>query len=50
LDTEGVLSRSEEAACVIEALEALVVAAPVYLARFIVVLEYLKQVLRACAA
>ena len=50
LETEGDLSRSEHAACMIEAHEALVDAAPENLARFKDVLEYLKQDLRAGAA
>jgi anti-sigma B factor antagonist len=50
LDTEGDLTRSEQAACMIDAHEALVDAAPENLARFKDVLEYLKQDLRAGAA
>jgi anti-sigma B factor antagonist len=50
LETENDLSRSEHAACMIEAHEALVDAAPENLARFKDVLEYLKQDLRAGAA
>jgi anti-anti-sigma factor len=50
LETENELSRSEHAACMIEAHEALVDAAPENLARFKDVLEYLKQDLRAGAA
>jgi len=50
LETENELSRSENAACMIEAHEALVDAAPENLARFKDVLEYLKQDLRAGAA
>jgi anti-anti-sigma factor len=50
LQTENELSRSDHAACMIEAHEALVDAAPENLARFKDVLEYLKQDLRAGAA
>ena len=50
LEPENELSRSEHAACMIEAHEALVDAAPENLARFKDVLEYLKQDLRAGAA
>jgi len=50
LQTETELSRSEHAACMIEAHEALVDADPENLARFKDVLEYLKQDLRAGAA
>ncbi|MFZ0503117.1 MAG: STAS domain-containing protein [Chthoniobacterales bacterium] len=50
LETENDLSRSEHAACMIEAHEALVDAAPENLARFKDVLEYLKQDLRTGAA
>jgi anti-sigma B factor antagonist len=49
LETDNELSRSEHAACMIEAHEALVDAAPENLARFKDVLEYLKQDLRAGA-
>ena len=50
LETEGGVSRSENAACMIEAHEALVNADPENLARFKDVLEYLRQDLRAGAA
>jgi hypothetical protein len=50
LETDNDLSRSEHAACMIEAHEALVDAAPENLARFKDVLEYLKQDLRTGAA
>jgi anti-sigma B factor antagonist len=50
LDTENELSRSDHAACMIEAHEALVDADPENLARFKDVLEYLKQDLRAGVA
>ena len=50
LETENELSRSDHAACMIEAHEALVDADPENLARFKDVLEYLKQDLRAGAA
>ncbi len=49
LEIDNELSRSEHAACMIEAHEALVDAAPENLARFKDVLEYLKQDLRAGA-
>jgi hypothetical protein len=49
LETDNDLSRSDHAACMIEAHEALVDAAPENLARFKDVLEYLKQDLRAGA-
>jgi anti-sigma B factor antagonist len=50
LETDGGVSRSENAACMIEAHEALVNADPENLARFKDVLEYLRQDLRAGAA
>jgi anti-sigma B factor antagonist len=50
LKTDDSVSRSENAACMIEAHEALVDADPENLARFKDVLEYLRQDLRAGAA
>jgi anti-sigma B factor antagonist len=47
LESEGTTSRSDQAACMIEAHEALVDADPENLARFKDVLDYLKQDLRA---
>jgi anti-sigma B factor antagonist len=49
LEIEGSLNRSEHAACIIEAHEALVDADPENLARFKDVLDYLKQDLRVGA-
>ena len=50
LETDSTVSRSDHAACMIEAHEALVDADPENLARFKDVLEYLRQDLRVGAA